>query len=328
MRPVDDDAYRLGLGLASLLMAIHLAERETDDRRRARKHAVLLAKWDVVRTTFPDALADLQGYGGTGPSVKQLLGTFAAVTAPWSDEQRRTLLVDALMGDPFAPYELQVAVEDVDEAIGLLAGALGLDDLGTARLWDVWNDALEAYRPSRWRRPDPRRKAIPALMTHAFVLPPAPGDDEGVPHPHGSAHRRALLSGGALAADDPALAGGLWLVAATGDRPAMPVDDRVHRLLALELGDARAELVKVQMSHALVVEPDDVDGTVTAAVLAGLDELGAQVAACLDVERERNDDDAPRIRRLQELTRALDLARSNVERVRQASVDAATRTAA
>jgi hypothetical protein len=325
MRPAADHAYRLGLGLATLLMAIQLSGKEDDERRRARKQSVVHDKWHVLRTAFPDDLARFQGYGGSGPSVRQLVDTFAEVTSSWTPWHRRALLVDVLMGDPFAPYELKVAVDDADEAIRGLADALGLDELDTERLWEVWNEALTAYRPSRWRRPDPRIKSIPALTTGEFVLSPLPGSNgDAMPDDVlDSEHHLALLAGGSLSATDAAMAGGLWLTDRRGDLAEAGGDedgnDRVRRLLALELAQARTELVKLQMSHALIVAPGHTDELTTATVLEALDDLRDGVTSQLEEQRERNDDDAPRIRILEEIVRAIELAHTNVERVREAA---------
>jgi len=316
MRPADDHAYRLGLGLATLLMAIQLTDREADERRRERKQQVLHDKWAVLRTAFPDDLAQFQGYGGSGPAVRQLVDAFADATSSWTPGQRSALLVDVLMADAFAPYELKVAVDDADDAIRMLAEALGLDETGTARLWEVWNEALTAYRPSRWRRPDHRVKNIPALSTGEFVLPPPPGSNgDAMPDDVlGSDHHLALLAGGSLSATDVTMAGGLWLADRGADRDGD--GDRVRRLLALELAQARTELVKLQMSHALIVAPGDAEVTTTASVLEALDDLRGGVVSQLDEQRERNDDDAPRIRILSELVRAIELAHANVEQMR------------
>lgn len=325
MRPADDHAYRLGLGLATLLMAIQLTEKEADERRRERKQSVLYDKWNVLRTAFPEDLDQFQGYGGSGPSVRQLVDTFADVTSAWTPGHRRALLVDVLMGDAFAPYELRVAVDDADEAIRMLAEALGLDELDTERLWEVWNEALTAYRPSRWRRPDHKVKSIPALTTGELVLPPPPGSNgDAMPDDVlDSEHHLALLAGGSLSATDVAMAGGLWLT----DRRVDVADDtggdqggndRVRRLLTLELAQARTELVKLQMSHALIVAPGHTDDATTASVLEALDHLRDGVTSQLGEQRERNDDDAPRIRILQEIVRAIELAHTNVEQVREA----------
>lgn len=330
MRPVDDHAYRLGLGLATLLMAIQLTDKEADERRRERKQQVLHDKWAVLRTAFPDDLALFQGYGGSGPAVRQLVDAFADATSSWTPGQRNALLVDVLMADAFAPYELKVAVDDADEAIRMLAEALGLDETGTARLWEVWNEALTAYRPSRWRRPDHRVKNIPALSTGEFVLPPPPGSNgDAMPDDVlASDHHLALLAGGSLSATDVTMAGGLWLT----DREADGDDDegggdRVRRLLALELAQARTELVKLQMSHALIVAPGDAEVTTTVSVLEALDDLRDGVMSQLDEQRGRNDDDAPRIRILSELVRAIELAHANVEQMRDTAAPEPSATA-
>ncbi len=319
MPGTDAHMYRLGLGLATLLMAIQLTEKEPDERRRARKQSVLQEKWAVLRSTFPDELADLQGYGGTGPSVRQLTAAFERATGPWSAARRRALLIDVLMGDPFAPYELKVSVEHAQNAVHSVAVPIGLDDDEITRLWLVWNDALTAYRPSRWRKPDQTSKNIPALTTGELVLPPPRADTTSggaSADALASDHNLALLAGGSLSASDVEMAGGMWLVAPQPeDEPAAAA----RRLLALELANARTELVKLQMSHALVVQPGLADAVTTGAVIEALGAIHARVAGQLDAERERNDDDAQRIRTLQEMLNAIQLAEEQIERAAAAA---------
>ena len=329
MHRVDDDAYRLALGLATMLLAIGQTDREADERRHARKVAVVVEKWEVLRSTFPAELDDLQGYGGTGPSVRQLADALRATIQPWPAAPRRLLLIDVLMGDPFAPYELKVPVDDAVDTIRGLTEVLRLDtaDLDTA--WRVWSDASMAYRPSRWRRPNAKVKQIPALITDEFVLPPVPIDaaedvgvgasdiDGGTATPL-SEHHLALLSGGSLSGRDTALAGGLWLAAVDQDADAAAGTERAHRLLTMPLAQTRTELVKLAMSHTLVVRPGHVTTTTTTMVLGALGQLHIAVDDQLHAEQARNDEDAPRIRALHEVLRAIDVARVHVEQARDA----------
>lgn len=305
MQRIEQRAYRLGLGLATLLVAIQLSDREADERRHARKQSVLAEKWTVLRTAFPDELVDLQGYGGTGPSVRQLLAAFEAAIGAWPVEQRRALLIDVLMGDPFAPYELKIAVDDARDAIRTIAVPLGLDETEIGQLWQVWDDALAAYRPSRWRRSDHRVKRIPALTTGEPVGPPPevdPADDGGADDVLASDHNLALLAGGSLSVADTTMAGGMWLLTPPGpDGHEQPS----RQLLALPLAGARAELVKAQMAQALIIEPGHRDGCATDGVVDTLETLCDDIAERLDAERERNEDDAVRIRTIEALLRAV-----------------------
>lgn len=326
MQRVDDDAYRLALGLATMQLASQLTELEADEQRRARKVAVIAEKWEVLRSTFPVELDTLQGYGGTGPSVRQLADAYRTATEEWPTAHRRLLLIDVVMGDPFAPYELKVSVDDATTAVRQLAEPLGLDAAELDTVWHVWSDALMAYRPSRWRRPNGKVKQIPALAPADFVPPPAPPEPHGeVGRPDDEAaapalgeHHLALISGGSLSGAEPDRAGGLWLaeigpvVADGGD------DERVRRLLALPLSQARTELVKLAMAHALVVCPDLVDTTTTTTVLGALGQLHLAVDDRLMAEQMRNDERAPRIRALEEVLRAVHVARNHVEQVRDA----------
>jgi hypothetical protein len=168
------------------------------------------------------------------------------------------------------------------------------------------------------------------LSTGEFVRPPPPGSNgDAMPDDVlASDHHLALLAGGSLSATDVTMAGGLWLT----DREADGDGDEgggdcVRRLLALELAQARTELVKLQMSHALIVAPGDAEVTTTASVLEALDDLRDGVVSQLDEQRERNDDDAPRIRTLSELVRAIELAHANVEQMRDSTAPEPSATA-
>lgn len=324
MRRADDNSYRLGLGLATLLMAIQLAEKEIDERRRTRKQSVLTEKWTVLRTTFPDQLVDLQGYGGTGPSLRQLVAAFEQATGTWPADQRRALLIDVLMGDPFAPYELKVAVDDARQAVHTVAVPLGLDEAEISQLWLVWNDALTTYHPSRWRKPDHRVKHIPALSTDEFVLPPPRAeatDAAASTDAQANDHNLALLAGGSLSASDARKAGAMWLLAPASDAPDDPMPPG-RQLLALPLASARGELVKAQMAHTLIVEHGLVDGVTPTTVARALDRTRTDVGAQLSAEQDRNDDDAPRVRTIEAVLAALDLTRDRVQQTHATAVAA------
>lgn len=314
MRRAADNAYGLGLGLATLLMVIQLTEKETDQRRHFRKQSVLAEKWAVLRAAFSTELDELQGYGGTGPSLRQLAAAFEQATTPWPADQQRALLIDVLMGDPFAPYELKVSVDDARHAVHTLAIPLGLDDAELGRLWQVWDDALTTYRSSRWRKPDQRVKNIPALTTGEFVLPRPRVDatEDGVQADAlADDHNLALLAGGSLSAWNVEMAGATWLLAPHG---RADVDSPDRQLLELPLASARNELVKAQMAHVLIVEPGFADGITTATAIDALDRISADVDAQLVTERERNDDDAQRLRTIEALRSAIEVTR---DRIRQ-----------
>lgn len=324
MQRVDDDAYRFALGLATMQLAIQLTDRETDERRHTRKVAVVTEKWEALRSAFPAELDDLRGYGGTGPSVRQLADAFGAATDAWDLAQRHLLLIDVLMGDPFAPYELKVSVDDAVDATRELTEAMGLDPDALDTVWQVWSDALMAYRPSRWRRPRTKVKQIPALAADGFVLPPSADEsddvggaaDDGVDALTRSGRHAALLSGGSLSGAEPERAGGLWLATIDQDAGSAADNDRVRRLLRMPLAQARTELVKLAMAHALVVRPGHVTSITTTTVLGALGQLHIAVDDQLEAEEARNDEDAPRIRTLEEVLRAIDVARTHVEQVR------------
>lgn len=287
-----DDTHLLGLGLSTMLVAAHLVEGEADDRRRTRKAAVLGEKWSALRDRFPVALRELQGYGGSGPSLRQLTDTLSSVTRRWPLAQRSLLLIDLLLGNPFAPSQLRVSPTDLRATVDVVAEALGLDDGQRTALAAAYDDALRMHRPGRLRR---LRAAGAGAVT--FDASRIPGSQVAVgPVPDDEARHRLLLGGGTPGADDVAFAAGMWLLprAAAADRRARP------RLVHLSAARTGIELMKLQMAQTLVIVPqllDDVRPTdVVGALAACEDELERE----LDVERARNDDDAARIVTLEE----------------------------
>ncbi|HSK89814.1 MAG TPA: hypothetical protein VK875_00740 [Euzebyales bacterium] len=295
MARADDLDYRFSLCVASLVMAEQLAETEPDEQRRTRKQTVAQEKWSLLRDTFPTQLGELHGYGGTGPALRQLTQVFEEVTRPWPPDQRWALLVDLIMSNVFAPYELKVPSDELCEALRTVSDCLELGD-DHDHLVATWEDALRAYRPPRWKAviapattgavaptsgPDPATAA--ALATAARLEGPAAG-----------AHGVALLAGGSLGFGGTDLASGRWIMTVPSDADAILPGGGLG-LLALGPAHARVELLKLQLSCRLVLQhgwssatPDD--------VVDALVRVSADLHAQLDIERRVNDDDAQRLK--------------------------------
>jgi hypothetical protein len=315
MTIVGDHDHRFCLSLATLVMSEQLTDAEPNEQRRQRKRTVAQRKWEALRRTFPDDLGELLGYGGTGPALRQLTHVLAQRAAGWSPVQRGLLLVDLVMSDVFAPYELKVPTNDFADAVRNVAAALELPDESEALL-AAWNDVLRAHRPRRWRTviapstmnastlttsgPDP---AVATALAAAAGLTGASADAQGV----------ALLAGGSLSIGGSALAGGLWLVIAPPDGGPLPSGG--HGLLLLGPAQARVELIKLQLSAWLVVHCGLADGPTTADVIDGLASVGDDLATQLDVERRVNDDDASRITGIEGMMHAVDDVRRQIGHV-------------
>ena len=313
-----DHAYRFGLSLATLLIAEQLAENESDEERRQRKQMVITDKWALLRDTFRAELDELHGYGGTGPSVRQLTTIFAQTTAGWPADQRQLLLIDLITADAFAPYELKVSAGDLREAIGHIAAGLVLSDSYSAALFAAWDDALRAYRPSRWKQVmAPGGTLTPVLATGgpdpatASALISSAGLTNGAATTHGI----ALLGGGSFAVGGAGMAGGLWLVTTTTGESRGPLPGGGFGVLRLGQTQLRSELVKLQLSYRMVVLGDGTPIASADDVRDALARIHDELRQHLEAERRLNDDDAQRIRDVESTLQAVDIARSSVDGV-------------
>jgi len=315
MASVGDHDHRFCLSLATLVMSEQLTDAEPDEQRRQRKRTVAQRKWEALRQTFPEDLGELLGYGGTGPALRQLTHVLAQRTAGWSAAQRGLLLVDLVMSDVFAPFELKVTTNDFADALRVVATALDLSSVSDA-LIGAWHDTLRTHRPRRWRTviapstmsastlttsgPEP---AVAAALAAAAGLTGEAATAQGV----------ALLGGGSLSIGGSALAGGLWLVTPLAEDEPLPGGG--HGLLLLGPEQARVELIKLQLSAWLAVHCDLAADFGTADVVEGLGSVSDDLTAQLDVERRVNDDDASRITAITGMMQAVDELRRQIGHV-------------
>lgn len=326
-----DHEYRFTLSLASLLVAEQLTEREPDEQRSERKQMVAQEKWTLLRDTFSADLGALQGYGGTGPAMRQLSEVFEQSTSNWPETQRWLLLIDLLMSDAFAPYALKVTVTDLREVVGAIAEMLDLADEHT-ELLDAWHQTLRS-RPPRWKK-----VIAPSHLTASGLLTSGPdaattttfATFAGFEGAAATARGFALLGGGSLALGGSDLAAGSWLLASAADRenaqPAASVvtaiatapptgdagapthhetgssDERdaglpqgAVGLLTLGPAQAKVELLKLQLNFRLVIQHGRWEPDAPHDIATALGRIADDLQGQLDLERRLNDADAPRI---------------------------------
>lgn len=326
MTQIDDHDYRYTFSVASLLIAEHLAEREPDELRRTRKQAVAQEKWALLRDAFAADLGTLHGYGGTGPAMRQLTGALEQRTSGWPPQHRWMLLIDLLTSDAYAPYALKVTITDLREVVAEIAAVLGLAD-EHAELLDAWHEMLRPLRPARWKTViSPGGPTTSALLTSgldpatAAALAVAAGLDGPAATPHGI----ALLGGGCLSLGGVTFAAGTWLLDPSIDTRGVDTGDGgpLHGvglpcgaagLLALGPAQARVELVKLELYVKLVVRAEQFDTATSEQVADALSRVIDDLRAQLDLERDRNDDDAPRISDIQATLHSMHAAQTVVQ---------------
>lgn len=285
MHTVDDSEYQLALGLATQLAAVHLTEAEADDDRRVRRQTVVSEKWALLRDTFRHNLHALQGYGGSGPSLRQLGDALADVVRAWRPAERTMLVIDRLEGDPFAPYEFRVDATAVRAAVTAIARVLGVPDERLAVAFAASGAAHRLHRPTRFRL----LRGAAQAETSAVDRPALPvGVDPADTRP------LALLGGGSLSVHGERFAGGLWLL--DGPEPD---------LWELTVAQTRTELIKLAVSHEVIVIAGLRDATTTADVIGALVAVENLLEQQRERERQRNDDDARSLRDLDDTLRAV-----------------------
>lgn len=316
----DDHLYALGLSLANLLMAIDLADRETDEERRGKKHNVVNKKWGVLRDAFE---GDLRRYVDADltqrePDLRTVESALVAVDADWANDRDRTLLVDLSMGDPFAPYELEVKDDDTEEALRRVARAIGLTSQDVDEIIDTREQAIRSHRSLNWRKILKYGLAGTVLVAAGgWILAPALagalGAAAGLSGAAATAHGLALLGGGTVAAGGLGMAGGMWVVAGGGALMGAVAGSGGQALLELGASQARVELIKLQMSYKLNLLHTQAHVAKAQKVIAELDQAYDEVQEQLEEERRLNDVNSKRVKEIEKTLEAIETAKKWVE---------------
>lgn len=286
------DPASLALAGASTLLAEHVRSA-TKDSKRAKK-------MDRVIGLKRDELAAIVDAESVDPG-----SVLDGAVAGWDREAKRRLLVDLAFSSPFAPYSLKVNRDDVLDGLRPLAGRIGepgsvVDEIAAAR-----KSALRSQHRRNWGRVGALALlTAAALGTAGWMLAPAIGTaigtSAGLTGAAATAHGLALLGGGSLAAGGAGMAGGMWLVAATGATVGFVGGGGSTLLYQLGASEVRNELIKLQVTFRVAILVSQGDLAHAATVIAGLRETHEDLGKALDVERGLNDDNSERVKSLEE----------------------------
>jgi hypothetical protein len=297
----QDARYVYCLAVGSLALAEQLTRLEKDPGRKERKRRAVAKKTELLFDTYP-AESDMLHAAQDGDPLLEGLDDIDA---------RRTLLVDLMFSNPFAPYELKFEKSEMDSALKSIAEALALSPGDVAAIRKTQSDALKAHvKVSAARAAAMGVGAAAVLATGAWLAAPAIAGAIGAAVGlHGVAATNfglALLGGGSLAAGGYGMAGGMLVV--TGIGAVSGFGSASGAMVMMELGSARskAELIKLQVTYKEVLLRNQADAAKAQSVVTNLGRQLDDLRDQLDVERQLNDKNAERLKNLERTIEAVE----------------------
>lgn len=294
----EPDAYTEMFALCSAELARLLTDFERDAKRKPRKQRVLDEKLQLLRATFPDLNAAL-------PKSKSITEVLRSRSGALDHDQGRTLLVDLSFSDGFAPYELEVKVDEFEEALKQVATTLGykrsvIDDIARTR--------KDAGKSHAWKLTG-RHLAWGVLGLGIFAaggwffapaLGAALGGAAGLSGVAATNFGLALLGGGSLAAGGAGVAGGMILVTGVSAGVGAVAATGASVMLSLGARGTRAELIKLQTTFKVVLLSSQTDRKKAQRVISDLSARETELRTQLTLERKLNDDNARRVKEIEE----------------------------
>jgi len=302
-----DDQYLTSFVCASLLLATDISDAGVSSgRSKARERS---AKMRRVRETKAAAWREL------GESEPPSAVRLWELTAAWTTETRRELLVDLAFSDPFAPYALKFERDALLDGLRSIAPALEerpefVDEIETVR-----KAATKAHSSSKFKRIGVVGFAAAlALGSAGWLAAPAIatalGTSAGLTGAAATAHGLAILGGGSLAAGGSGMAGGMWLVAGTAASAGVVGGSGSALMYQLGASEARSELIKLQVTFRIAVLGTQTDLLKAQQAISALEELESELRGSLEHERLLNDENSDRVKVLAEKLEDLISARA------------------
>jgi len=286
---------RLALCAALVCVDEHLTVADTDFTRRQKKFKVLEKRREVLKLA-----------GAADEQPREVLRSRAA---SWNDDQRNLFLVEVCFAQPFAPYELNFREKDRLEALSQIAELTGMPSDRAGEVIDSIASARKAHRHVAWGRIAVAGVLGTVVMAVGGylavpVIAAQIGAAAGLSGAAAVAHGLALLGGGSLAAGGAGMAGVLWLVTGIGACTGLAGAGGGAFLYNLGAGAAQEELLKLQVTYREVILRSQLRSAKQAAVVGVLEEQVAELRGQLSQERELNESNARRLKRLEKLVTA------------------------
>ena len=312
--PNKKDSYALALAVASWWLATSLRYRQDDPEHARKMRRVCDKKLDLLHQMWPEAkrIADL-GDAESFLAGRRLTG-----------DTKRTLLIDLLFSNPFAPYELKFSQKELRASLEDLAVHLRLPDDTVGDLAEIRKDATKAHRTLTIGR------VVVFGLGGSVVLGlggwmAAPlvagylGASAGLAGAAATAHGLALLGGGTLAAGGAGMAGGMIVV--TGAGAVVGGVGASGGALLFEMGAATAEneLIKLQVTYKAVLLGNQAQTKKAQEVARGLVDRQKEIEVLLAEERTLNDENARKIKELKEILESIEDSRKWIEKQKKAA---------
>lgn len=282
------------MACASLLLAEHLASDQERRKDRGRERAVKMRRVVERKTAGWVALEE-----PSPPTPERL----AQLMSGWPEDERRSLMVELVFADPFAPYSLSFRRPRMLRHLRCLAPSMGLSADVVDEVEEARHAALRSHRKLTARRMAVvGLAAAVAVGSAGYLAAPAIGTalgaSAGLSGVAATSYGLALLGGGSLAAGGAGMAGGMWLVAGTGAAVGLVGGTGSALLLELGASETRAELVKLQVTFRVSVLGTQTQLLKAREVIGGLARREAELDAALVEERTLNDENARRVKEL------------------------------
>jgi hypothetical protein len=305
----NEDRYACALGIASwwLATAFRDGEREDDSERGYKMQRVCDKKLAAIRERWPVATGGLRR--GDMPSAEKMLSDIDL-----DRDTKRTLLIDLLFSDPFAPYELKFSQKDLRDSLKRLAEHLGLPSRTVDEVADIRKDATKAHRNlSIGRIVAFGLGGVLVLGLGGWMAAPLIagylGAGAGLAGAAATAHGLALLGGGTIAAGGMGMAGGMIVITGVG-AVAGGVGGTGGALL-FQMGAAAAEneLIKLQVTYKAVLLNNQSQTKKAQEVVKGLAQRESEVRSLLTEERQLNESNARKVKELEDILESIEDSR-------------------
>jgi hypothetical protein len=296
--------YVFHLAMGSHALAQRLAQLETDAERKKHKLHVVEKKTELLKSAYPDELGKLE-------DTVQFSALPSRLGQHEDEDTRRTLLIDLMFSDPFAPYELKYVKKDMDSALVEVAGAIGLSKADVTAIRATQAAAARAHvaRNTATVLAIGTGVAAVAAIT-AVVATPAIGGIVGTAAYglYGAAATNAglaLLGGGSLAAGGFGMAGGMWVIAGAGAAVGLAGGGGTAAMVQLGIRGTKAELIKLQVTYKEVLLRTQAEVAKAQEVTKDLAKRQGELREQLAEERDLNDRNAQRLKNLEDTIEAV-----------------------
>ena len=302
--PKLDADYVYHLAMGSHALAQQLAQLETGPASKKRKLHVVRKKTELLKAVYPEKMAGLE-------DTVQYSALPSLVGQHEDEDTRRTLLIDLMFSDPFAPYELKYKKSDMDKALAEVAKTLGLSKADVTSIRATQAAAARAHVARNTATVVVVGTGAAAVVAIGAALAgPAIGGALGatVYGLYGAAATSsglALLGGGSLAAGGFGMAGGMWVIAGAGAAVGLAGGSGTTLMMQLGTRGTKAELIKLQVTYKEVLLRTQAEAAKAQKVTIDLATRQEELRTQLAEERELNDRNAQRLKNLEDTIQAV-----------------------